>query len=110
MEAGFDPVRQLKKRLAAERLRLQLREVEEAHLELDRRAQAKERDRAQAQDQAAEQARAEADNAYRNAMNLSPGQFVEMERIKMQNSVCAKPEAKCTFIIGGDVTPVINAR
>lgn len=68
------------------------------------------RDLAEQSRKAAEQSRAEADNAYRNAMNLSPGQFVEMERIKMQNSVCAKPEAKCTFIIGGDVAPVINAR
>lgn len=56
-EAPFDPVRQLQQRVATERLRLQLREVEEAHFELDRRAQSKERDRAQVQDQAADQAR-----------------------------------------------------
>jgi regulator of protease activity HflC (stomatin/prohibitin superfamily) len=59
---------------------------------------------------AAEQSRAEADNAYRNAMNLSPAQFVDMERIKMQTSVCAIPEAKCTFIIGSQVSPVVNVK
>lgn len=57
-----------------------------------------------------EQSRAEADNAYRNAMNLSPAQFVEMERIKMQAAVCAVKDAKCSFIIGGDVSPVVNVR
>lgn len=44
-DAAFDPVRQLGQQLTAERLRLQLREVEEAHAELDRKAQAKKRDR-----------------------------------------------------------------
>src|ERR1700733_7811616 len=43
-DAPFDPVRQLGARLAAERIRLQLREVEEAHAELDRRAQSKKRE------------------------------------------------------------------
>lgn len=44
-DAPFDPVRQLGQQLAAERLRLQLREVEDAHAELDRRAQSKTRER-----------------------------------------------------------------
>src|SRR5713101_5084129 len=39
----FDPVQQLQKRVAAERLRLKLREVEQAHKELDAREAAKER-------------------------------------------------------------------
>lgn len=68
------------------------------------------RDLAEQSRKAAEQSRAEADNAYRNAMNLSPAQFVEMERIKMQNAVCGAKDAKCTFIIGGDVSPVVNVR
>jgi regulator of protease activity HflC (stomatin/prohibitin superfamily) len=59
---------------------------------------------------AAEQSRAEADNAYRNAMNLSPAQFVEMERIKMQHSVCALKEGHCTFIIGSQVDPVVSVK
>ena len=40
VDAPFDPVRQLGQRLTAERIRLELREVEEAHAELDRRARA----------------------------------------------------------------------
>jgi hypothetical protein len=43
-------------------------------------------------------------------MNLSPAQFVEMERIKMQTEVCAVKDAKCTFILGGQVDPVINVK
>lgn len=40
---------------------------------------------------AAEQtAKAQADNAYRQAMNLSPEQFVELERIRRYSEVCAK--------------------
>jgi len=66
------------------------------------------RDLAEKSRKAAEQSRAEADNAYRNAMNLSPAQFVEMERIKMQTAVCAQRDAKCTFILGAEVKPVVN--
>lgn len=68
------------------------------------------RDLAEQSRKAAEQSRAEADNAYRNAMNLSPAQFVEMERIKMQSTVCAIQGAKCTFIVGAEINPVLNVR
>jgi regulator of protease activity HflC (stomatin/prohibitin superfamily) len=68
------------------------------------------RDLAEQSRKAAEQSRAEADNAYRLAMNLSPAQFVEMERIKMQTEVCAVKDAKCTFIIGSAVDPVVNVK
>ena len=68
------------------------------------------RDLAEQSRKAAEQSRAEADNAYRLAMNLSPAQFVEMQRIKMQTEVCAVPDAKCTFIIGSQVDPVVNVK
>lgn len=44
-DAPFDLVRQLGQQVTAERLRLELREVEEAHAELDRKAQAKKRER-----------------------------------------------------------------
>lgn len=57
---------------------------------------------------AAEQARAEADDAYRNAMSLSPEQFVELQRIKMMQEVCVQKDARCTFITGNG-TPVVNA-
>src|SRR5258708_10236199 len=49
----FNPVHQLGQRLAAERIRLQLREVEDAHSELDRRAESKERERQQQAEQKA---------------------------------------------------------
>lgn len=68
------------------------------------------RDLAEQSRKAAEQSRAEADNAYRNAMNLSPSQFVEMERIKMQHAVCTAQGASCSFILGAEVSPVINVK
>ena len=55
----------------------------------------------------AELSRANADNAYRNQMSLSPEQFLRLEAIHMQRDVCAK--GGCTFI-AGDATPVINTR
>ena len=56
----------------------------------------------------AEQSRANADNAYRESMHLSPEQFIQLETIKMQMTVCG-PESKtgCTFIQNG-ATPVYN--
>jgi hypothetical protein len=58
---------------------------------------------------AAETSRAQADNAYREAMDLSPQQFIELQRINMQRDVCARQNANCTFFIGGGVTPVLDA-
>jgi len=60
---------------------------------------------AEDQRKAAEQSRAAADNAYRMAMQLSPDQFLQLERIKMQRDVCSRG-TNCTFFIGGNVTPV----
>ena len=57
----------------------------------------------------AEQSRAAADNAYREAMQLSPNQFLALETIKMQRDVCAE-DGKCTFFIGGNVTPVLDVK
>lgn len=61
---------------------------------------------AEDQRKAAEQSRAAADNAYREAMQLSPDQFLQLERIKMQRDVCTK--STCTFFIGGGVSPVVD--
>jgi len=61
---------------------------------------------AEDQRQAAEQSRANADNAYREAMHLSPEQFIQLETIKMQREVCAH-QGTCTFITSGAV-PVFN--
>src|SRR5690349_520961 len=52
------PLRQLQQRLAAERVRLQLREVEDAHAELDRKAKAKANERQRLREQELDEARA----------------------------------------------------
>lgn len=44
---------------------------------------------------AAEQSRAEADNAYRSQMSLTPEQFVELKRIEMQRTACQR--GTCIF-------------
>jgi Ca2+-dependent lipid-binding protein len=63
---------------------------------------------AEDQRKAAETSRADADNAYREAMHLSPEQFIQLETIKMQAQVCgANGKATCTFIQNG-ATPVYN--
>ena len=54
----------------------------------------------------AEESRAAADNAYREAMHLSPEQFIQLENIKMQREVCGHA-GTCTFLTSG-VAPVFN--
>jgi len=59
----------------------------------------------------AEAARAVADNAYRQAIGLSPEQFVELQRIQMQLQVCGpNGKANCTFIQNGAATPTLDVR
>ncbi len=59
---------------------------------------------------AAETSRAEADNAYRMAMSLSPDQFLQLSAINMQRDVCTSG-AKCTFIANGTrVTPILDTK
>ena|ERR1051326_4974855 len=56
----------------------------------------------------AEQSRASADNAYREAMHLSPEQFIQLRQIEMQTEVCGPSgKASCTFLQNG-VAPVYN--
>jgi len=55
----------------------------------------------------AEDARARADNAYREAMKLSPDQFLRLEEIKMQREACAK--GPCTFVFG-NATALVGSR
>lgn len=64
---------------------------------------------AEDQRRAAEQSRADADNAYRESMHLSPEQFIQLKAIEMQSRICG-PEGKatCTFIQNGGATPVYN--
>ncbi len=47
----------------------------------------------------AERARAAADNAYREAMRLSPDQFLQLESIKAMRDVCGG--GKCSFVTTG---------
>jgi regulator of protease activity HflC (stomatin/prohibitin superfamily) len=54
----------------------------------------------------AEQSRANADNAYRESMHLSPEQFIQLKQIEMQQEVCGR--GGCTFIMSGGVAPVYN--
>src|SRR5579862_2065234 len=63
---------------------------------------------AEDQRKAAEESRAAADNAYRQAIGLSPEQFVQLEQIKMQREVCA--HTSCTFIVNGGGVPTFNVR
>ncbi len=77
----------------------------------EQQRQLTEQQRKLAEDQrrAAEESRAKADNAYREAMQLSPPQFLQLEQIKMMHEVCVK--SNCTFLIGsGGVTPVLDLK
>ena len=58
---------------------------------------------------AAELSRAEADNAYRNAMTLTPEQFLRLHQINMKWDVCKK--GGCSFIeTSGSSTPLVSVR
>jgi regulator of protease activity HflC (stomatin/prohibitin superfamily) len=58
---------------------------------------------------AAETSRAKADNAYREAMGLSPQQFIQLETVKMQRDVCGEQgKATCTFIQSGGAQAVYD--
>jgi regulator of protease activity HflC (stomatin/prohibitin superfamily) len=56
----------------------------------------------------AEQSRAEADNAFRNAMQMSPEQYLRLEEIKMKRDICAN--GHCTVFMGSGATPIINTK
>src|SRR5271170_372294 len=62
---------------------------------------------AEDQRKAAEQSRAAADNAYREAMGLSPEQYLRLETIKMERDACKT--ATC-ILGGGGVTPVLPVK
>ena len=63
---------------------------------------------AEVQRKAAEEARAAADNAYRQAIGLSPEQYVQLKRVEMEQRVCA--DAKCTFIENAGAMPAFAVR
>jgi regulator of protease activity HflC (stomatin/prohibitin superfamily) len=63
---------------------------------------------AEDQRKSAEESRAAADNAYRQAIGLSPEQYVQLKRIEMEVKVCG--EGKCTFIENSGAIPALNVR
>jgi len=63
---------------------------------------------AEVQRKSAEEARAAADNAYRQAIGLSPEQYVQLKRIEMENRVCA--DGKCTFIENAGAVPTFSVK
>jgi flagellar biosynthesis GTPase FlhF len=94
IESTFDPVRELQQRVASGRLTLQLREVEDALTDRERRAQDNERERQRAEERAAGQAalaereqeearRAAADAAIRQERR----EAAELERRKKRRDV-----------------------
>lgn len=84
-DQAFDPVRLLEQQIAAQRLRLQLREVEEAHKEMDRRAEAAERARQQAEQQEAEAGR-NAEREREAARRQAENQGAEQARRQAEDS------------------------
>jgi len=63
---------------------------------------------AETQRKAAEEARAAADNSYRQAIGLSPEQYVQLKRIEMELKVCG--DGKCTFIENSGAVPALSVR
>ena len=63
---------------------------------------------AEDQRKAAEEARAAADNAYRQALGLSPEQYVQLKQIEMQRDVCLK--GGCTFIQNSGAALALSTR
>jgi hypothetical protein len=84
-DQAFDPVRRLEQEIAAQRLRLQLREVEEAHKEMDRKAQAAERARQHAEQQEAE-ARRNAEREREAARRQAENRPAEQARRQAEDS------------------------
>jgi len=65
-----------------------------------------EQEKAEVQRKRAEQARAAADNAYRQEMQLSPDQFLQLEGIKRYSDAC-RAGTTCTFVMGATNTPML---
>jgi regulator of protease activity HflC (stomatin/prohibitin superfamily) len=68
----------------------------------------KQRKLAEDQRKMAEESRAAADQAYNQKMGLNTEQYVSLRAIEMQRDVCAK--GGCTFLFGGNATPLINLK
>jgi regulator of protease activity HflC (stomatin/prohibitin superfamily) len=68
----------------------------------------KQRKLAEDQRKMAEESRAAADQAYNQKMGLNTEQYVALRAIEMQRETCAK--GGCTFLFGGNATPLINLK
>ncbi len=68
----------------------------------------KQRKLAEDQRKLAEESRAAADQAYNQRMGLNTEQYVSLRAIEMQREVCAK--GTCTFLFGGNATPLLNIK
>lgn len=55
-------------------------------------------------------AKAKADNAYRNAMGLSPEMFIQLEKIKRYAAACEKAGNVCVIDAGGNANVNVGAR
>jgi regulator of protease activity HflC (stomatin/prohibitin superfamily) len=68
----------------------------------------KQRKLAEDQRKMAEESRAAADQAYNQKMGLNTEQYVSLRAIEMQREVCGK--GGCTFLFGGNATPLLNIK
>ena len=55
-------------------------------------------------------AKAKADNAYRNAMGLSPDMFIQLERIKRFADACKESKGTCIVDAGDGTNVMVGAR
>ena len=69
-----------------------------------------EQEKAEVQRMKAEKARASADNGYREEMQLSPDQFLQLESIKRYSQACSGEGASCTFVMGSSPSLLLPAR
>ncbi|MGD0797287.1 MAG: SPFH domain-containing protein [Acidobacteriaceae bacterium] len=59
----------------------------------------------------AEESRASADNAYRNAMQMSPDQYLRLMQINMQRDACGNGNNHCTLILNASgAATILDAR
>jgi regulator of protease activity HflC (stomatin/prohibitin superfamily) len=55
-------------------------------------------------------AKAKADNAYRNAMNLTPEMFIQLEKIKRYSDACQKPGNVCVVDATGNTNVNVGVK
>lgn len=65
---------------------------------------------AEEQRKEAENARAVADNAYRNQLGMSPDQFIRLEDIKARRMLYEQCAKGCTVIVSDGATPLVVGR